>query len=445
MASPTVARLLSPDNDPKLVFLYFVFGLPFRIKASILLNTPLKRSMATTFPRFNYLPKEIRLQIWVQALPGPRIVYIERYLNSAENTSAEWSQDDYPAPTHFASKTPNGDILSLLSACQGMFVLCCVPLSGKMMEYTVEFEGGANGDPESRVVVKQNYECILSKTNTWFDFEHDFLYVDWGWSYNVKYRPGHFTPSCEWDPEAEEYAPPFIAEDVARKVKNLVTNHLKHEHHLERWLVKDVLGIFVNVELLVLADQLHNSSESGEELVWLRGNLGLEVADDYQMAEAEAEQLRNLIFWKNSSRFKLCANFDKQKINDEWNRYLPGRGPETMKIVKKIVTTAGVKKRLLDICVTENGLKGLKSLDWQFVTEDQPYRGDLALSQQIAYLKLAIDRFTDPKLKTYLQILGNRTRGVHHYEIMALEKKINLLTAELEMEKLVGCEAESTV
>lgn len=39
---------------------------------------------AISFALFDHLPKELRLDIWMHALPGPRIIYVERHLVNAE-------------------------------------------------------------------------------------------------------------------------------------------------------------------------------------------------------------------------------------------------------------------------------------------------------------------------------------------------------------------------
>jgi hypothetical protein len=59
------------------------------------------------FTLFNELPKEIRLLIWEHALPGPRIVYLQRHVLRSYDTSRVWSDksiedfDDQGRPTFF--------------------------------------------------------------------------------------------------------------------------------------------------------------------------------------------------------------------------------------------------------------------------------------------------------------------------------------------------------
>ena len=58
--------------------------------------------------------------------------------------------------------------------------------------------------------------------------------------------------------------------------------------------------------------------------------------------------------------------------------------------VRKSITAAILKKRLLAICGSENKFQHLAGLDWTFVTGDYDYTGRLDLDQQIAFLELSL-------------------------------------------------------
>lgn len=45
------------------------------------------------------------------------------------------------------------------------------------------------------------------------------------------------------------------------------------EDGIEDWLVRDVLGVFGGVKILILSDKFHHNFEKDEELVWLKGEL----------------------------------------------------------------------------------------------------------------------------------------------------------------------------
>ena len=61
-------------------------------------------------------------------------------------------------------------------------------------------------------------------------------------------------------------------------------------------------------------------------------------------------------------------------------------------IFRKGITTASVKKKLLEICGSEDGFWKVKGLDWSFVKANTEYFGPLDLSQQIAFLGLGLER-----------------------------------------------------
>ena len=70
---------------------------------------------------FDDLPKELRLYIWMHALPNLRIIHLERHLLNAEGNKKGYVSEDYTKylfATYFSSPSPNDSIISLLGACK---------------------------------------------------------------------------------------------------------------------------------------------------------------------------------------------------------------------------------------------------------------------------------------------------------------------------------------
>ena len=127
--------------------------------------------LATSFPRFSHLPQELREQIWISTLPGPRLVYIERHLVDKELDAKEPHKRPRPVTpyaTYFSSPSPQADILSLLITCT-----------------------------ESRQVVRRFYKCVFP--GTWLDYDRDYLYLDMAYSqagvaFGLTYQLNDFAP-----------------------------------------------------------------------------------------------------------------------------------------------------------------------------------------------------------------------------------------------------------
>ena len=100
----------------------------FRSRAT---NTATKPSRKQTFTKFNDLPKELRLQIWELAIPGPRLVYL---------SSLSTFKSHAPVP-------------SLILACKESFEVA-----------SRRYSRTASG------------RCGMRET--YFDFERDILFVD---------------------------------------------------------------------------------------------------------------------------------------------------------------------------------------------------------------------------------------------------------------------------
>jgi hypothetical protein len=293
---------------------------------------------------------------------------------------------------------------------------------------------------ESCSVVKKQYSLILPESSTWFSFAKDWLYLDWGGGGTVPYAPRHFTPSFpEWI-AAYQYGHPEINEHVAGQVRNLVIYQDIDYHKRnkdEEWLIQDVMSVFTDVELLVIADRFHGKHKSSDELVWLQGALGDEENYQSEINEDERLILRNLILWRDGTQYNRCADIDEQKLRKEWEKYR-GEGDKMPKLFKKSITTADVKQSMLDICGSERNFRKFATLDWEFVTGHQNHTGDLSLSQQISFLELALEQISS---KTWCREEGIEKEGKFVWDISVLGSKIDALVVEREMLELLTNDA----
>jgi hypothetical protein len=104
---------------------------------------------------------------------------------------------------------------------------------------------------------------------------------------------------------------------VAGKVRNLVVigRDRGGRRNAEEFAVNDLWSTFSAVRCLVVADKLFDSSEAGEELVWLRGELGSEGEEEGERAERLV--LRKLLLWRDWTKYRLAANIDLEKLRTE--------------------------------------------------------------------------------------------------------------------------------
>jgi len=280
-------------------------------------------------------------------------------------------------PTIFVSHSPMGSIPSLLGACK-----------------------------ESNAEVLKQYSKIFPTSSTWFSFPIDYLFLDWGSGGFNGYKPGLFvdpgtaselTPRCPYDLVCG--LSPAVMHGLARGVQNLVVNDRVDQSYYrwackseEEFLVRDVLGVFTEVKVLVMADKLLKIDEMCEELVWVGEDLemaggerpwGLNLKDD-----DERLYMRNSILWK---RHHVCEDVSQQAFEGEWTKYF-GTDRTMPKVARKSLTSVGLRSQLLKICGSENKFRNLTSLDWTFVNESQEYHGNLNVSQQIAFLELVLSR-----------------------------------------------------
>jgi hypothetical protein len=147
-------------------------------------------NVGPSFPRFNDLPIEIRFMIWEEALPGPRIVYLEPI--SRPNFTyfpvrSDIAIDDYDEDGYSRFFDPEREI--------------DIETAHKLRNEGDRFQGEATdlqgvrtrAPPpvllyvcrESFQVTCKHYERVFGTKSTfpevWFNFEIDTLYLDWGW------------------------------------------------------------------------------------------------------------------------------------------------------------------------------------------------------------------------------------------------------------------------
>jgi len=369
------------------------------------------------FSMFSYLPKELRLQIWIEALPGPRVVYVQRLFVSGETANEVWERGelDSPEPTYWTSATPNESIVPMMYACK-----------------------------ESHGVVASQYSQLFP--STWFSFTKDFLYLDWGYGYHsTNFSVENFTASWPEDFLIDRFGQPVLCFDLVKKVKNLVVNKtIKHwvGESLEEWLVQKVLKVFSGVDVLVMADQLHSVSEGDQKLVWLKGEVGQEVDLKLNNDEEDRLSLINLLLWRDITQYTVCADVSQVLLEKEWKKHIPEKSMPLF--AKKSITTLNLKNSILDICQLEENFTELVTLNMPFVDREEGhiYQGNLDLAQQIAYLKLVLSRIsTTLEFDSY----GIRMQGWERDDIIFLLDRVDGLVAELEVSEIPLREAEDMV
>jgi len=259
---------------------------------------------------------------------------------------------------------------------------------------------------ESHSVILSDYSRIFleGSTPTWFSFNKDFLYLNWGTRIGVcSYFPWDFE-RFQWTDDVNH----IVHEDGARKVKNLVVlkpviirGYMSWRHKTEEeFLMRDVLNVFTGVENLVLADEYHRRDEQGEELAWLEGDLRDDVmtfregegwdSDGFWKSKSR-DFLRGLILWRDILEYGHGVEVCLIEMQKQWDK-VAAVGRKMPRITRKAVVTASTKKSLLDICKSEENFWKLQGLDWEFVEDGHTYHGQLDYSQQFAFLKLALER-----------------------------------------------------
>jgi hypothetical protein len=73
---------------------------------------------------------------------------------------------------------------------------------------------------------------------------------------------------------------------------------------------------------------------------------------------------------------------------------MASRSQSTIAIRRNSITTANIKRRLLEICGSEENLLQLKGLTYDFVFGEGEYSGALNQSQLLSFLEMALERKT---------------------------------------------------
>ena len=363
------------------------------------------------FTKFNELPKEIRLLIWEQALPGPRIVHLQRHLLRSYDTTRVWSDksiedvDDEGWPRFFDVRWEDSDAEEMSdddreerrfgpedpprgfrsqspeSTAPALVFVCRESLEVAARFYTKAF-GDDYAFPE-----------------TWFDFEIDTLYLDWGW-HGVSDTP---------------FGAADFGDDVL-KVKHLALYNSRDDYQLRgteenEGLVCEILDEFCNLETLTLVNRRHD--ESGEKtsdlvfmdpmdlLIWqqYRGcntpdvdmtklNLCIE-----ELLEAEAHLSQMTIDWGELKPIKTQRRQD---------RIPPWEMP---KINRKIITTQYMKELLELISGGPDKVKKLSALSSSWVKDisRDPVSAfnsvDFTPTQQRMYMEAFVATFTESSVR----------------------------------------------
>ncbi|KAF4627906.1 hypothetical protein G7Y89_g10242 [Cudoniella acicularis] len=287
-----------------------------------------------TFPRFAEFPLEIRRLIWKAALPDARIALLEYksldhytcYRVRSDRSVGDLNHWGIPSffecleidqETHCDSIN---ELVGFRSRCTPPAILF---VCRESFEVASKFYSRAFGS-------------LGSFPEVWFNFESDYLYLDWGESSGMSYSPED------------------IPTEEAHKVRNLVL--FKDDPRLacqgfrstEAWLAY-VLLYFPNVETVIISrmNGTHTSEES-VELVF-KDPIPIEVTTCYELVGGFSDEkdpfkmaLRGYqiegMEWVNENNLQHRR---KQLLGDE------SILPPPPAIVCKIITTPACKARLI--------------------------------------------------------------------------------------------------
>jgi hypothetical protein len=319
-------------------------------------------------------------------------------------------------------------------------------------------------------VVTQQYSLLFPASATWFSFARDFLHLDFGLSpHVVPYGIQDFTTGLPPQPlwpgnptreparfKARRFLRPRFDQQLLARVRNVVVNdeiYISMHRAMQVTLGPDwsraisIMNVFRGLEVYVIADQLFNiCHEDGEELVWIRGQLGdelssLSLSREYQRGtefrrELEAEQeyrhlLTDLLLWKRPPvKYSVLDDRDVAQLAREWS--INSRGRRLPTVVRKSITTAKIKDALLTICGSEDNFQGLTGLHWLYVRGRRDYKGSLDLSQQLGFLELLLE-MTTADIDNNCQTCYPTPRGVRRSEedVPFLLYRIDMLVLEI--------------
>ena len=238
------------------------------------------------FPQFGNLPKEIRLEIWEAALPGPRIVELREkplkiafgdFRHQVQYHKINWEQRSNQSIDGSINEAPTARILrenSWLDRMNQEIFMNPNLLSSRHLTPMTGFKSYCRAPDlvdvlfacrESHEVAIKHYErafdMAASHPGTWFDFHRDVLYICWD-----KFNFNHATVQFN---DLIHYIPCIFDEEIRERIENLAILMNKKairnygEKNLEEFL-SCILGHFHRVKTLTLVAK-HVSNYPGSE------------------------------------------------------------------------------------------------------------------------------------------------------------------------------------
>ena len=146
--------------------------------------------------------------------------------------------------------------------------------------------------------------------------------------------------------------------------------------------------------------------------------------------EQDTTFLTESILWRDPKEYDLFDDIDLTTLGQEMVDF--NDQISMPKIVRKSIITFRLKESLIGIFQSEENFWMIKDLNWQFVVGKSQCKGDLDLSQQVAFLKLVLGRVSD-------------CFALETWDILDLISKIDSLSFEIEIQSLMLNEAEQMV
>lgn len=112
---------------------------------------------------------------------------------------------------------------------------------------------------------------------------------------------------------------------------------------------------------------------------------GRAIRHELEGEKEHRHALTQLLLWIPPGNYTILKDDMVQGWLEEWERTEIREMPM---IIRKYITTARAKDKLLEICCSEKNLRDLQSLDWEFVEGRHEYTGSLNLFQQLSFLEL---------------------------------------------------------
>lgn len=200
----------------------------------------------TSFPQFSSLPAEIRQMIW-QVAVFPRIVYLEMVDEAKHTCSRVWSMTSIEGPESIGFfDLDNQSTADRLR--HGPWPLW----SFKSQSIPPLFHTCKESQRVAERIYSKSFGTECAPPTTWFNFELDTLYLDWG---------VHDEDEEEMSGVDFSFGPIDLSEDV-KKVQNLAIYGGEHplDTPVHEWIdhVLDYLG---NVQSLTMVIPSHERDE----------------------------------------------------------------------------------------------------------------------------------------------------------------------------------------